>query len=93
MMMTVQVDNVMGTKAIKNGRLRQIVQAVLDQVHPEAAYFGFKDGQRCSYIVFDMTDRSLLPAICEPLFMELGADIELMPVMTGEDLAKGLQSM
>ncbi len=93
MLMTVQVDNAKGAAAVQSGQLPKTIQALMEKVHPEAAYFSFKDGQRCGYVVFDLTDQSQVPAICEPLLIELGATIELTPAMNAEDLAKGMQSM
>jgi hypothetical protein len=46
---------------------------------------------RCAMIFFDMTDSSQIPPIAEPLFTSLGAEIELVPVMNGDDLRKGLE--
>jgi hypothetical protein len=36
-----------------------------------------------------MDDASQIPAMAEPLFLGLGATIQVHPVMTPEDLAKG----
>ena len=40
------------------------------------------------YIVVDMDDASQIPARAEPLFLGLGATIQVHPVMTPEDLGK-----
>jgi hypothetical protein len=37
-----------------------------------------------------MKDSSDIPAIAEPLFMGLNAEIEMLPVMNQDDLQKGL---
>jgi len=57
-------------------------------VKAEAAYFGTIDGGRGGYIVVNMNDASQMPALAEPFFLWLGADIDFIPVMTPEDLAK-----
>jgi len=41
-------------------------------------------------LFFDMRDASDIPAIVEPLFMGLNALVEILPVMNGDDLKKGL---
>ena len=46
------------------------------------------DGQRGGYVVLDLADASQIPAIAEPLFLWLSADVEILPVMTPEDLGK-----
>ena len=93
MMMKVKIDTEKGSVAFQNGRLPVLIQALLDKVHPEAAYFGLEDGARCGFVIFDMTDEATMPSMGEPLFIELGASITLSPVMTGEDLAKGFSML
>jgi hypothetical protein len=43
--------------------------------------------------VFDLKDPSELPALTEPLFSKLGAQVEMFPVMNREDLQNGLQQV
>jgi hypothetical protein len=54
----------------------------------EAAYFTTVCGNRGGYIIVNMDDASQIPAIAEPVFMWLKAEIEFYPVMTPEDLGK-----
>jgi hypothetical protein len=91
MMMRVQVDSAVGSKAIKDGTLPRVIQSTMERFKPEAAYFTSVDGQRTGYFVLDIADVSQIPMIAEPLFMELEAKIDIIPVMNAEDLAKGLQ--
>ncbi|HKH28632.1 MAG TPA: hypothetical protein VKA61_09890 [Sphingomicrobium sp.] len=44
-------------------------------------------------VFFDMRDASDIPAIAEPLFVGLHAEIELLPVMNIDDLQKGLNAV
>jgi hypothetical protein len=92
-MLRAVMDTGISNEAIKTGRLPEIVQALVDQLDPEAAYFGPGDGGRSCILVFDMQDSSTLPTIAEPLFQELGAKLEVNPVMNREDLQKGLASL
>jgi hypothetical protein len=39
-----------------------------------------------------MQDPSEIPAIAEPFFMTLNAEVELSPAMTAEDVQKGLSA-
>jgi hypothetical protein len=57
---------------------------------PEAAYFTTLGGLRGGTIFFGMHDASQIVEIVEPFFLELNATTELVPVMNGEDLRKGL---
>ncbi|MCM2417563.1 MULTISPECIES: hypothetical protein [unclassified Streptomyces] len=92
-MLRAHLDTQAGNAAFKSGRLGQVMQQLSELLKPEAAYFGPSEGDRSCTFVFNMTDSSLLPSIAEPLFAELGARIEIQPVMNGEDLQKGLAAV
>ncbi|CAM5632996.1 hypothetical protein SAVIM40S_04824 [Streptomyces avidinii] len=64
----------------------------MDRVKPEAAYFGLHEGVRPAY-GFDLQDSSQMPSLMEDLFLQFNAEVEVAPVMTAEDLAKGLAAM
>ena len=82
-----------GNKAILDGSLPKIIQTTMDRLKPEAAYFTTNEGKRTAFFVFDLKDASDIPPIAEPFFMGLNAAIEFSPVMTAEDLKKGLMGM
>jgi hypothetical protein len=90
-LMTVSMDTEKGSLAIRNNTLGQVMKTALDAVKPEAAYFGTKDGKRTGFIVFDLADPSDLPSVAEPFFQELGAAIDVVPVMDFNDVQSGLQ--
>lgn len=92
-MLRARLDTQISNEAIKNGTLPKIMQSVTEQLKPEAAYFGPGDGGRTATFVFDMEDSSRIPSIAEPFFLELGAEIEIYPVMNAEDLHKGLAAL
>ena len=93
MMLKVQIDTAAGSDAIRSGRLPEVMQRTLEQLKPEAAYFGPEDGKRTAFIVFDMADPSELPVISEPMFREFHARVEMFPVMTRDDLQRGLSQL
>jgi hypothetical protein len=93
MMLRVTVRVEKGNQAIADGSVPKAIQTVMARVKPEAAYFGLTGGKRTSYMFFDLAEPSAIPELLEPLFMSLNAEIELTPMMTAEDLAKGLGSM
>jgi hypothetical protein len=76
--------------AVRNGTIGPVQQALLDRIKPEAAYFGAENGVRTGYLFFDLVDASQIPVIAEPLFQQLGASVDFIPVMNLEDLQKGL---
>lgn len=91
MMLKVTMDVNASNAAIKDGRLGKVIQSTMERWKPEAAYFTAVDGCRGGYIVFDLEDPSDLPVIAEPFFHELGAKLEFVPVMTPEDVQKGVE--
>ena len=89
-MLRVTIPVEAGNATIKNGRLPQLMERVLGELKPEAAYFTADGGSRTAYLFIDLKDVSDIPSIAEPFFMELNASVEFMPVMNAEDLKKGL---
>ncbi len=67
------------------------MEATLEALQPEAAYFGPTDGTRGGYWVINIDEASEIPPKVEPFFRELGASVEIFPVMTPEDLSAGLR--
>ena len=80
-----------GSEAYKSGALERTFQAAVEALRPEAMYFFPEDGRRTGLFVFDMEGSWQLPAIVEPMFQELGASVLVTPVMTGEDLERGMK--
>ncbi|MEU5048581.1 hypothetical protein [Streptomyces sp. NPDC021096] len=88
-----RMDTRASNEAFRNGTLGKVVEGLMEQLKPEAAYFTALDGGRSCLLVFDMKDPSQMPAVCEQLFLELEAEVELHPVMNAEDLRKGLGAL
>ena len=78
-----------GNKAISDPQFGQKMSELLSTIKAEAAYFTTICGNRGAYIVLNINDASEIPGIAEPFFLWLGADVDFLPVMTPEDLAKG----
>ncbi len=72
--------------AKKNGF--KVIQQILEQQKPEAAYFIADGGQRTGILIIDIAAASDIPAIAEPWFLALNASVEATPVMLPEDLEK-----
>ena len=79
-----------GNAAIGDGMIAKTVETIMTQLKPEAAYFAPIDGKRGGLVFFDLADPSQIIEVVEPLFLNLNATTELMPVMNAEDLRKGL---
>ncbi len=78
---------------IRDGSIGQKMESILDSLQPEAAYFCPVDGARGGYLIVNMDEASEMPPKVEPFFLELGASVEIFPVMTGEDLRAGIQRL
>ena len=88
---TVPVER--GNEAIKDGSLARTLESLMEELKPEAAYFWPEAGERGGMMVFDMTDPSQIPQIAEPLFMNLDAAVEFLPVMNADDLKQALEKV
>jgi hypothetical protein len=91
MLLKMQMEVEAGNRAIKDGSFGEMLEGVMGQIEPEAAYFTAIDGKRTALIFFELQEPSQIPAIAEPFFMGVNAAIELLPVMTAEDVQKGLE--
>jgi hypothetical protein len=77
-----------GNEALSDPQFGHKMNDLLAEIKAEAAYFTTVHGQRGGYVVLNINDASEIPAIAEPFFLWLNADIEFFPVMRPEDLAK-----
>ena len=77
-----------GNEALRDPDFGHKLSGLLAEIKAEAAYFTTICGQRGAYIVLNINDPSEIPAISEPFFLWLNADIDFLPVMIPEDLAK-----
>ncbi len=82
-----------GNETIRDGSLAQTIETLLEELEPEAAYFWPENGERAGMIVFDMTDTTQIPQIAEPLFMNVDAAVEFLPVMNADDLKQALEKV
>ena len=78
-----------GNRLVRSGTLGSVMKSILEDLKPEAAYFGAENGKRTAYLIVNVQDTSEIPGIAEPLFLALDAEIELIPLMTPQDLANG----
>jgi hypothetical protein len=93
MMARISMPPESANQAIKDGRLPTVMRLAAERWHPESMYFTTLDGRRTAFMVFDLPDASDIPPFAEPFFNELNADVQLAPVMNGDDLQKGLSQL
>ncbi len=82
-MVTFSIQPEKGDALIKDGSMGETMQSIFEEI--EALYFTTVEGTRGGYCVINVDDASQIPARTEPLFLGLGAAIQMQPVMTPED--------
>ena len=92
-LMKVRFPNEIGNERLRDPQFGSKMQEVLKEVKAEATYFTTINGSRGFYAVVNMTDASQMPAIAEPFFVWLQAEIDFLPVMTIEDLGKATNAI
>ena len=75
-------------QAIADPEFGHKMSSILADIKAEAAYFTTICGQRGAYIVVNMNDASEMPKLAEPFFLWVNAEVDCIPVMLMEDLAK-----
>ncbi|MGW5782532.1 hypothetical protein ACWEWK_00895 [Streptomyces sp. NPDC003757] len=93
MLLKATMDTETSNDLVRSGRMPELMKKMLDDIKPEAAYFGALGGRRTALLVFDMQENSDMPRVGEPFFTELNAEVEVCPIMNREDLAKGLDGL
>jgi len=82
-----------GNDLVRDPEMGARIQQLMEDLKPEAAYFGAVEGQRAMFLVLNMNEASEIMMITEPLWLGFEADIEMWPVMTPDDLTKGAAKM
>ena len=55
--------------AFTDGTLGDTIHAILEQIKPEAVYFGLSNGNRTMFAIVHLDDASPMPAIPGPPFL------------------------
>ena len=74
--------------AVAGAGVRDSIRSMLADLRPQAAYCLTAAGNRGGLLVVDMVDTSRVPAVAEPLFRALDADVEFLPARHAEDLSE-----
>jgi hypothetical protein len=81
-----------GNKMVQDPDFLKKLEDYMNKVKPEAAYFMPIDGHRAGAFIVNIEDNSQVPAIVEPLFQWMGANVDVIPVMNFDELKKGLSN-
>jgi hypothetical protein len=92
-MLTFRIPPEEGNAALKDGRFTLTLQSIMDELQPEAAYFGPIEGARGGYLVVQVDDAPDFCAYAEPLFLALGATVQVHPVFTLDEVSRVVEIM
>ena len=94
MLMLIRLPHETFNAAVKDGSADRKVQAILDEVQPEAVYFTEMNGQRTTLLIVELESPSRIPVLAEPWFLNFNADVEFHVVMKPQDLQEaGLEKL
>lgn len=80
--------------AVRDGTVGETLQAIMEAMKPEAAYFSERHGQRGGLFIVDVESPSDIPRFAEPWFLTFEAEVEFRVCMTPEDLGRaGLDAL
>jgi hypothetical protein len=79
-----------GNKMVQDPKYLEKIEKYINKVKAEATYFFESDGNRVASFIVDIESADQIPVLIEPLFSGMGAYVELHPVMSLDDLKKGI---
>ena len=88
MLLNVKIPHQQFNAAVKDGTAGSKLNRILEAIKPESVYFTEQNGHRGAVLIVDLPDPSKIPALAEPWFLTLGADVEFRVVMTPDELKK-----
>jgi len=88
MMMQVEMPLEPFNTEVRNGTAGLKMMKILDEIKPEAAYFGERDGKRGGILIVEVAKPSDIPRLAEPWFLNFNAEVKFRVVMSPEDLVE-----
>ena len=79
-----------GNKMVQDPNFLKKLEEYTNKVKAEAAYFFEAGGNRVAAFIVDIQSTDQIPVLTESLFSGMGAHVELHPVMSLDDLKKGI---
>ena len=79
-----------GNKMVPHPNFLKKLEEYINKVKAEATYFFEADGNQVALVILDIQNANQIPVIIEPLFSGMDAHVELHPVMSLDDLKKGM---
>ncbi|MBA3776856.1 MAG: panthothenate synthetase [Betaproteobacteria bacterium] len=88
MMLTASIPNEPFNSLVRAGKAGAIIQEIIGELKPEAAYFLEEHGTRCAVLIVEVADQSRIPFFAEPFFLKFNANCRFRVAMVAEDLAR-----
>jgi hypothetical protein len=79
-----------GNKMVQDPNFLMKLEKYINKVKAEATYFFEMDGTRVAAFIVDIQSADQIPAFSEPLFSGMDAHVKFRPVMSFDDLKKGI---
>jgi hypothetical protein len=79
-----------GNKMVQDPNFLTKLESYINKIKAEATYFFEADGNRVASFILDIERADQIPVLTEPLFSGMGAHVELHPIMSIDDLKKGI---
>jgi len=89
-MVTFSFPTESGNEALKQGRVAKLLPQIMEDLKPEAAYFYGVDGMRGGHFIVNMDDSTQIVDVGERLWIALGGEVTMTPVMNAEDLQSAM---
>ncbi|CAB3725139.1 panthothenate synthetase [Trinickia soli] len=94
MLLNIRIPHEPFNAFVRDGSVGALIERILEETKPEAAYFTEQNGTRGAILVVDLEEPSHIPKFSEPWFLTFNADCEFRVVMLAEDLKKsGLEML
>ena len=94
MILTVTMPHEPFNTFIKNGTVGKVLDGIMKEIKPEAAYFSLDEGKRSLFIVVNVEKGTDYVKYAEPFFLKFNADIKYDIVITPEEISNsGLEEI
>jgi len=88
MLMNVKIPHEPFNTLVRNGKIGEIIQQIINDLKPESIYFTEQGGTRGAVAIISIDDQSQIPSFAEPFFLNFNADCRFRIAMSPEDLGK-----
>jgi hypothetical protein len=79
-----------GNKMVQDPDFLRKIETYINKVKAKATYFFEANDNRIAAFIVDIQNADQIPVLAEPLFSGMGAHVEFHPVMSLDDLKKGI---